>query len=105
MKSISIPPAALEDEASVEMARVWVAKQGLHCVLNVGTYQDSGLREATAWGVILADMARHISHALRDNGLEADSETALAEIQKTIIRELDHPTSEATGDFGSTTTQ
>jgi len=105
MKSISIPPAALEDDASVEMARVWVAKQGLHCVLNVGTYRDSDFREATAWGVILADMARHISHALRDNGLETDSESALAEIQESMIRELDQPTSDATGGFGSTPTQ
>lgn len=105
MKSISIPPAALEDDASVEMARVWVAKQGLHCVLNVGTYRESGFREATAWGVILADMARHISHALRDNGLEANSESALAEIQQTMIRELDQPTSDATGGFGSTPRQ
>lgn len=103
MKSISVPPAALEDDAAVEMARVWVAKQGLHCVLNVGTYRDSGIREATAWGVILADMARHLSHALRDNGLEADSDKALAEIQQVMIRELDHPTSNATGEFGSTT--
>jgi hypothetical protein len=103
MKSISIPPAALEDDASVEMARVWVAQQGLHCVLNVGTYRDSGIREATAWGVILADMARHLSHALRNKGLEADSETALAEIQEAMVRELDHPTSNATGGFGSIT--
>ena len=103
MKSISIPPAALEDDTSVEMARVWVAQQGLHCVLNVGTYRDSGIREATAWGVILADMARHLSHALRDNGLEADSEVALAEIQEVMMRELDHPTSNAAGEFRSTT--
>lgn len=105
MKSISIPPAALEDDASVEMARVWVARQGLHCVLNVGTYRDSGFREATAWGVMLADMARHISHALRENGLETDSDRALAEIRQAMIRELDQPTSDATGGFGSTPTQ
>jgi len=85
------------------MARVWVAKRGLHCVLNVGTYRDSGVREATAWGVILADMARHVSHALRDNGLEPDSDRALTEIQEVMIRELDRPTSNATGKFGSTT--
>lgn len=105
MKSISIPPAALEDDASVEMARVWVAQKGLHCVLNVGTYGGSGIREATAWGVILADMARHLGHALRDNGLEADSESALTEIQRAMTRELEQPTSDATGGFGSTPKQ
>jgi len=35
MKSIFIPPAAFEDDAAVEMARLWVARQGLHGVLKV----------------------------------------------------------------------
>ena len=102
MKSISIPPAALEDEASVEMARVWVAQRGLHCVLNVGTYRESNIREATAWGVILADMARHVSHALRDSGLETESYAALMEIRAVMNRELDAPTSAAAGEFKTT---
>lgn len=102
MKSIGIPPAALEDETSVEMARVWVAKRGLHCVLNVGTYRDSEFREATAWGVMLADMARHLSNALVAADLETSSASALDEIRDTMVRELKSPTSDATGEFKQT---
>ena len=97
MRPLGVPPAALEDETSVEMARVWVAKQGLHCVLNIGTYDDSGLREASAWGVILADMARHVSHALRDGGQEPDAAAGLNEIRQAMMHELDQPTSDIAG--------
>ncbi|MDP2117277.1 MAG: hypothetical protein Q8J71_07775 [Brevundimonas sp.] len=51
--------------------------------------------------MIPADMAGHLGHALRDNGLEPDSDRALAEIQEVMIRALDHPTSTATGEFGA----
>jgi Domain of unknown function (DUF5076) len=102
MKSIGIPPAALQDETSVEMARVWVANKGLHCVLNVGTYRDSAFREATAWGVMLADMARHVSDALVAAGMEMDAAAALDEIRNTMLRELGAPTSEAMGELKQT---
>ncbi|MDQ8029570.1 MAG: DUF5076 domain-containing protein [Brevundimonas sp.] len=102
VKSIGIPPAALEDEKSVEMARVWVAQQGLHCVLNVGTYRNSGIREAKAWGIMLADMARHVSDALVRNGMETDAETALAVVRDQMLNELDRPSSKTTGEFKRT---
>ncbi|MFC7377955.1 DUF5076 domain-containing protein [Brevundimonas sp. GCM10030266] len=102
MKSIGIPPAALEDEKAVEMARVWVAQQGLHCVLNVGTYRNTGIREAKAWGIMLADMARHVTDALVSNGMEPDAASALSEIREQMQKELDRPTSKATGEFKRT---
>lgn len=102
MKAIGIPPAALADPDAFEMARVWIAQQGLHCVLNVGTYRDSGFREATAWGVMLADMARHVADALLAAGDEKGADEALAEIRRSIAVELDDPTSLATGEFNQT---
>ncbi|WP_426037798.1 DUF5076 domain-containing protein [Brevundimonas sp. DC300-4] len=102
MKAIGIPPAALADPKAVEMARVWVAQQGLHWVLNVGTYRDSGFREATAWGVMIADMARHVADALLEAGDEQDAAGALAEIRRSIAMELDDPTSPTVGEFKQT---
>lgn len=102
MKAIGIPPAARADPKAVEMARVWVAQQGLHCVLNVGTYRDSGFREATAWGVMIADMARHVADALLAAGDEQDAAGALAEIRRSIAMELDDPTSATVGEFKQT---
>lgn len=102
MKAIGIPPAALEDANAVEMARVWVAQQGLHCVLNVGIYRDSAYREATAWGVILADLARHAADALVGSGDEPDVAAALEEIRRSFIAEIGEPTSPASGAFQQT---
>ncbi|WP_396595126.1 DUF5076 domain-containing protein [Brevundimonas sp. R86498] len=102
MKAIGIPPAALADPKAVEMARVWVAQNGLHCVLNVGTYRGSKFREAMAWGLMLADMALHIADALTKSGDEEDPAEALAEIRRSISMELDNQTSPATGEFKQT---
>lgn len=102
MKAIGIPPAALSDPDAVEMGRIWVAQQGLHCVLNVGTYRGSPIREATARGVILSDMARHIADALLLAGDEDGVASTLAEIRRSFAAELDDPSSQATGEFRQT---
>jgi hypothetical protein len=36
MNDRPIPSAALKDENSVEMLRVWIAEQKLHCSIKVG---------------------------------------------------------------------
>lgn len=102
MKAIGLPPAALKDPDAVEMARVWVADRGLHCVFNIGTYRESGIREATAWGIMLADMARHIADALHAEGDEPETASPLEEILRVMAAELDRPTSAATGEFKHT---
>ena len=96
MKSqLLIPPAAARDSDSVEMARVWIAEVGLHCALNIGIYEE---REGVAWGVILADIARHVSDAIEQSG-GMPAHAALATIQESFERELDSPTSAADGEF------
>ena len=55
-------PAALEGEAqAVELLRAWVVGQELHCALDAGACPD-----ADTWGVVLADLARHVARALKD---------------------------------------
>ena len=61
----AIPEAALRDSNAVEMLRVWIAEQGLHCSLKVGMYRESTtVPEEKAWAKILADVARHVANAL-----------------------------------------
>ena len=82
MDALVIPPAALRDTDSLELARVWIAEQGLHCSLKVGLYADDGVsRETAAWGVILADLAGHVADALGAEGMgsRADLLDALVE--------------------------
>ncbi len=43
MDALGIPPAALRDANALELARVWIAEQGLHCSLKVGLYAGDGV--------------------------------------------------------------
>lgn len=94
-----IPEAALRDKDAVEMLRVWIAERRLHCSIKVGMYRETTpIPEEKAWGKILADAARHVAHAL-ESGYAADAEEALERIRDSFLKELDVPTSEATGGF------
>nr|WP_246415429.1 DUF5076 domain-containing protein [Novosphingobium taihuense] len=93
------PDAVQEDPDALEVASIWIAKQGLHCALNVGIYADhTQVDERVAWGVMIADMIGHLSHALRDvYGYEA-SQSKVA-ILNSLLKEIDVPTSELHGFF------
>jgi hypothetical protein len=82
MDALGIPPAALRDTDALELARVRIAEQGLHCSLKVGLYAGDGVsRETAAWGIILADLAGHVADALSAEGMgsRADLLEALTE--------------------------
>lgn len=98
MNERPIPPAALGDEDSVEMLRVWIAKHQLHCSIKIGMYRDMNIDEEVAWGTILADAARHIAMALH-SGFGQDEQETLAKIREKFNAELAAPSSDATGEF------
>jgi hypothetical protein len=54
--------------------------------------------EEKAWGTILADVARHVAHAL-ETEYSANGARVLAMIRESFLDELDAPTSEAEGSF------
>jgi hypothetical protein len=99
MKELTLPPAAVRDNDSIEMMRVWIAERGLHCSLNIGRYLSSnGTSEEKAWGIILADAARHISNAISQTDSSSSSE-CLSKIRGFFLDELAKPTSVVKGDF------
>ena len=98
MNERPIPPAALRDENSVEMLRVWVAEHKLHCSLKIGMYREMNIQEEVAWGTILADAARHLARALSEEG-DGSERTLLGKIRAQFNAELDAPSSAATGGF------
>lgn len=99
MNERPIPEAALRDENSVEMLRVWIAEQKIHCSIKIGMYRESmDIDEAIAWGTILADATRHIAKALQAGYGEAE-EISVAKIRAKFNEELDEPTSDAQGEF------
>jgi hypothetical protein len=94
-KAISIPPDALSDPDAREMLRAWVAHEGLHCTLNIGQW---GEREASGWGVLLSDVARHVAQAMH-KATGAEPSEILEEIRNVFNEELDEPTSDTSGGF------
>lgn len=81
------------DDAAFEIARVWIGKKKMTAALSLGRYLESGRADEPAiWGVILADLARHVARGLRD-GYSLDEQATLAAMSKTFERELRAPSS------------
>lgn len=98
MRSLVIPPAAQRDENSVQVLSAWIAERRLHCTLNIGFFEAAGHTESKAWGILLADLVRHIGNAIaEERGTPAD-ETVGAVIAS-MHSELDLPTSDGFGEF------
>lgn len=96
-KELPIPPEALAHR-SVEMIRVWLANQQQHIVLNIGFWEDRGLDERTAWGILIADMIHHLSDA-HQSSYGHDPEETVSIIRRSIEAEMGNPTSERMGQF------
>ena len=83
----------------MEMVRGWIAEGGLHCVLNVGHWhENSDIDERQAWGIMLADMARHIANAMQEMA-DMDPQSSLQIIVNAFQSELSKPSSEHSGEF------
>lgn len=98
MRTLVIPPAAQRDEKSVQMLSAWIAEQGLHCTLNIGFLEAAGHTESKAWGILLADLVRHIGNAVAEDRGTPAHETVAA-VVASLNAELDLPTSAAVGEF------
>jgi hypothetical protein len=94
---LSIPPEALAHR-SVEVMRVWLANQKQHIVLNIGFWEDRGLDECEAWGIVIADMIHHIADA-HELEYGYNPKDTIATIRKALEVEMDHPTSARLGEF------
>ncbi|MDE1154884.1 MAG: DUF5076 domain-containing protein [Acidobacteriaceae bacterium] len=93
-KHLDPPPAATRDKASFELLRVWVAEAGQHVSLRSGTWEDP-----FAWGIVLADLARHIVNAEAISNPKLDREAFLERILEGFEAEIESPTDEAEGEL------
>lgn len=94
---LPIPPQALTHR-SVEVIRVWLANQQQHIVLNIGFWEERGVDERAAWGIVIADMIRHIADAHQaEYGYDPQETTAY--IRKAFEAEMDAPSSDRVGEF------
>ena len=92
-KVLTIPEEAQKDKASFEVLRVWIANQAQHVSIRSGAWEDP-----FAWGIVLADIARHIAlaHQLQNEG--ADSEAFLNRLLEGFEAEIENPTDEPEGE-------
>jgi hypothetical protein len=93
-EELKVPAAALNNESAKEIIRVWVASGSQHMSIATGVWRDPA-----AWGMMLADLAKHIANAYSQaEGMEF--EAALARIRQGFDVEWDHPTDEPSGKVG-----
>ena len=92
-KFLTIPPVAERDKQSFEVFRVWIAEQGQHVSIRCGAWEDP-----LAWGVVLADLARHIAHAHSLHDKTIDEDDFLERLLEGFNAEIDTPTDEPEGE-------
>jgi len=92
-KALGLPPAAQRDKASFEVLRVWIAEHGQHVSIQSGAWDDP-----FAWGIVLADLARHIAlaHQLQKDGTDLDA--FMDRLLEGFQAEIENPTDEPEGE-------
>jgi hypothetical protein len=83
--SLETPPIANVDSNAVEVLRVWAAPGQPQQLTLRTTWNDAG-----AWGLLLADVARHAANAYGNEG--ADPDVVLARIRELFDAEMSSPT-------------
>ncbi|ADW70731.1 DUF5076 domain-containing protein [Granulicella tundricola] len=92
-KQLEIPAAAAKDAASFELLRLWVANQSQQISLRPGVWQDP-----TAWGVMLADLARNIVQVHAENDEDLDAGAFLGSLLEGFDNEIEDVLNEFEGD-------
>ena len=88
---LDVPIEALGNPNAGEVLRAWSIDGGLSVSLNPVAFADSGV-----WGILLVDVARHVSRALSNEGKGSVPEI-MNSILNTFESELARPT-----DMGTT---
>jgi hypothetical protein len=88
VNDLPTPPDAADDPEATELVRAWVVGEALHCTLRTGAFPDP-----STWGIVLADLARHVARALHeDEGRDPDE--TLHRIRDAFEAETSAPTAE-----------
>ena len=80
---LEIPRGVGADPKAFELVRAWVADGDLHVSLQMGGWDDP-----TAWGVVIADLVRHVARFYAEQkGL--NPEETMARVRAAMGAELD----------------
>jgi len=99
MEKRDLPDAVFKDSDAIEIVSAWIAAKGLHCSMKIGLYEDRpDIDERRAWGIVLADIARHAARGLAQY-YGVDEVDALFRIRRSMEAELADPTSPIRGEI------
>lgn len=85
VNELPIPAAARGATSALEIVRVWIADENQHFSLGTGVWKD-----LAAWGLLLADLARHVAASY--GGSADERAVTLARIRAGLDIEWTHPT-------------
>ncbi|NBO90977.1 MAG: DUF5076 domain-containing protein [Planctomycetia bacterium] len=71
------------DDEGVDLIRLTLVGEHMHCSLDPTIFED----EPSTWGTVLADLARNLSQAMRDDPLA--QRELLADIREKFIEAID----------------
>lgn len=69
-----------------------MGNQRLHVALRLGHFVEDGEDEPEIWGIVLADVARHIASGLASR-YDLNESSVLSAIQAKMMHELEKPSS------------
>jgi hypothetical protein len=84
-RELEVPPIANSNSQAVEVLRVWAAPGQPHQLTLRITWKDAG-----AWGLLLADVARHAANAYANEG--QNRAEVLGKIRQLLEAEFSRPT-------------
>lgn len=82
---LPMPDLVKTSKKAMELARIWIVDGDQHVVLSSHLWDDP-----SAWGLMLVDLARHVSRAYAKQGIS--EEVALSKIRKSFDVEWKNPT-------------
>ena len=85
IRELEVPPIASSNSQAVEMLRVWAAPGQPQQLTLRTTWKDAG-----AWGLLLADIARHAANAYSNKG--HNRAEVLGKIRQLLDAEFSRPT-------------
>ena len=94
MRELSVPPDARSTQDAVELIRSWVIDGKHQCSL----FPTIWAERPETWGVLLADVAHHISDAAAAQGRHTKQQI-LTSIASRFASEIAAPTDEHEGQF------
>jgi hypothetical protein len=94
MRIAPIPPEAKDDPDSIEVVRGWIINGGLQISVAAWVWRN----EPETWGRFLAEAAGHVADAISKE-LGSDRARVYAKIHERLVKDLEDPPRELTGDF------